>query len=245
MIDLEQKRKRIEGLVKIGGLCVIGLVVAPFIFLTIQGLLGLVLAAGISFTAINFVPWYAAKVANWRLKAIKHEASKNPIETLQNDLRFKTLELDSRKTNIEKMSGQLRTFADRVTEIKDKYGASDSGYIKLNNDLVDLKRVYNHRCERWKEARKQLDLFGEQIDRGKMIWEAAQAAAAARETSGLTDDEFFSKLRTETAFDSIETSYNQAIASLDASMLEEPVKTTTTNPAIEQERKNKERIAIQ
>lgn len=106
MIDLEQKRKRIEGLVKIGGLCVIGLVVAPFIFLTIQGLLGLVLAAGISFTAINFVPWYAAKVANWRLKAIKHEASKNPIETLQNDLRFKTLELDSRKTNIEKMSGQ-------------------------------------------------------------------------------------------------------------------------------------------
>ena len=55
-----------------------------------------------------------------------------------------------------------------------------------------------------------------------MIWEAAQAAAAARETSGLTEDEFYAKLRAETAFDAIQKSYNDALASLDTAMLEGP-----------------------
>ena len=55
-----------------------------------------------------------------------------------------------------------------------------------------------------------------------MIWEAAQAAAAARETSGLTEDEFFAKLRTETAFEAIKKSYHDALASLDTAMLDGP-----------------------
>ena len=67
-----------------------------------------------------------------------------------------------------------------------------------------------------------------------MIWDAAQAAAAARETSGLTEDEFFAKLRAETAFDSIQKSYNDALASLDSALLDGP--STETLDAAAQKR---------
>lgn len=222
MQDLDLKRKHIETAIKVLVAGVVSFVVAPVIFLTIQGMIGLIIAGGIGFTAIKFAPWFGMKVANWRLKAIKHEASKNPIETLQNQLREETVKLDDRKANIEKLNGQIRTFSDKVDDIKAQYGANDAGYLKLSRDVVDLRRVYAHRCEKWRIARAELDKFSEQIERGRMIWEAAQAAAAARETSGLTEDEFFARLKTETAFDSIQQNYNAALASLDTAMLEAP-----------------------
>jgi len=196
--------------------------IAPYVWVAVGGLLGLIVALVIVGAAWFSRQWVYAVAANARLKLIKAEASKNPVETLQEDLRSKMVALDDRRTNIEKLNGQIRTFADRVDEIKEKYGVKDGGYIKLNADLLDLRRVYANRCEKWKGAKMQLDRFSEEIDRAGMIWDAACAAAAARETSGLTEDEFFSKLRTETAFDSIQTSYNEALASLDTAMLDTP-----------------------
>lgn len=221
-IDNETRRKRIEMAVKIGALGLVGFFVAPFILIAVKGILGLALAAGISFSLIYFTPVMASMLANWRLKAIKAEASRNPVETLQNDFRAKSIALDDRKTNIEKLNGQIRTFSDKVDGIKDKYGDKDSAYLKMSRDLLDLRRIYKNRCEKWNEAHTQLGLFEEQIERAGMIWDAANAASAARETSGLTEDEFFAKLRTETAFDAIQNNYNQALASLDTAMIDTP-----------------------
>ena len=112
--------------------------------------------------------------------------------------------------------------------IKAKYGPSDAGYLKLSADLVDLRRVSADRAEKWKVARAQLERYSEEIDRASMIWDAAQAAAAARESSGLSEDDFYAKLRAETAFDSIQKSYNEALASLDSSMIESPAERNVT-----------------
>jgi septal ring factor EnvC (AmiA/AmiB activator) len=209
-------------LVAWGMLIPAGFLLAPVIWIALGGLLGLLACIAVLVATWMLKPVVFSFAANMRLKLIKAEASRNPVETLQDDLRKKTVALDERKTNIEKLNAQIRTFADRVSEIRDKYGANDSGFVKLSADLADLRRIYKRRCEKWNEAHVQLGLFGEQIDRANMIWEAAQAAAAARETSGLTEDEFFAKLRTETAFDAIQDSYNQALASLDSDLLEQP-----------------------
>lgn len=202
----------------------VGFVIAPYVFTALWGLAGLVIGVLGMVATKMLAPWVYAKAANIRLKLIKAEASKNPVETLQDDLRTKTVALDERKTNIEKLNGQIRTFADKVDDIKSRYGPGDPGFVKLSADLTDLRRIYAHRCEKWKAARAQLERFGEEIERANMIWEAGQAAAAARETSGLTEEEFFAKLRTDTAFDAIQSSYNEALASLDTAMLDEPVK---------------------
>lgn len=207
---------------KYGALLVAGFLVAPYIWVAIGGLIGLIVAVGVILAAWMVRPVVFSFAANMRLKLIKAEASKNPVETLQNDLKDKAKALSDRKDAIEKLNSQIRTFSDKVDEIRASYGAEDAGYLKLSRDLADLRRVYGHRCEKWKEAREQLKLYEEEIKRANMIWEAAQAAAAARETSGLTEDEFYAKLRAETAFDAIQKSYNDALASLDTAMLEGP-----------------------
>lgn len=208
---------------KWGLLLPVGFLVAPFIWVAIGGLIGLLVGAGILVATWMLRPVVFSAAANMRLKLIKAEASRNPVETLQEDLRKKTVALDERKTNIEKLNAQIRTFGDKVDDIAERYGKNDGGYIKLFTDLTGLRQIYKRRCEKWNEARLRLDQFSEQIDRANMIWEAAQAAAAARETSGLTEDEFFAKLRTETAFDAIQDSYNAALASLDTDLLEQPL----------------------
>lgn len=229
---INDPRARFWGnLAKYGAILVVGFFVAPYIWVAIGGIIGLIVAAAVLLTTWMLRPVAFSFAANMRLKLIKAEASKNPVETLQNDLKDKMVALDKRKDAIETLNSQIRTFSDKVDDIKATYGADDAGYQKLSRDLVDLRRVYVHRCEKWKDAREQLKLYEEEIKRASMIWDAAQAAAAARETSGLTEDEFFAKLRTETAFDAIKKSYNDALASLDTALLEGPSTATIELPA--------------
>ena len=224
----DPRARRWGNAIKILFLLGAGFLVAPFVWTALGGLLGLIAGAGICLGAWMIRPWVFSAAANMRLKLIKAEARRNPVETLEENLRSETVKLDERKTNIEKLSAQIRNFEGKVDEIANRYGKQDGGYIKLSRQLTDLQRIYTNRCEKWREAHQKLDRFAEEIDRAKMIWEAACAADAARETSGLTEDEFFTKLRTEMAFDSIQTSYNEALASLDTAMLEEPTSTLTT-----------------
>lgn len=229
---INDPRARFWGnLAKYGSLLVAGFFVAPYIWVAIGGLIGLIVAGAVILAAWMLRPVAFSFAANMRLKLIKAEAAKNPVETLQNDLKDKAQALHNRKEAIETLNSQIRTFSDKVDEIRATYGAEDAGYLKLSRDLNDLRRVYAHRCERWKEAREQLKLYEEEIKRANMIWEAAQAAAAARETSGLTEDEFFAKLRAETAFEAIKKSYNDALASLDTAMLEGPSTDSIQIPA--------------
>lgn len=228
MIDLESKRKQYETAGKVIALGVAGFFVAPVIFLTIKGLVGLAIAAGLGLLLVNVgAPWFGDKLANWKLKAIKAEAAKNPVETLQNDYKAKSIALDERKTAIEKLNGKIRTFSDKVDGIKSKYGVKDQSYIKLSADLSDLRRIHADRSLKWRAAYAELQKYAESIERAAMIWEAGLAAAAAHESSGLSEDEFYQKLRAETAFDSIQNSYNEALASLDTSLLDEPPTTQT------------------
>lgn len=220
----DPRAKRWGNFAKIAAILGVGFFVAPFVFTAITGLIGLIIAGAIVGATWMVLPAVEAAAANMRLKLIKAEAAKNPVETLQNDLKNKTVALNDRKSAIEKLNAQIRNFADKLDDIKERFGANDSGYIKLSSDLQELKKVYKHRCDKWNEARRQLDRFAEEIDRAGMIWEAAQAASAAREASGLTEDEFYVKLKTETAFDAIQLGYNEALASLDSSLIDDPVK---------------------
>lgn len=227
--SVDPRAKRWGIAIKYAVLLGIGFIVSPYIWAAIGGLVGMIAAAAVMGTTWMLLPVVEDKARNLRLRFITAEAAKNPVETLRNGLLDKTVALDARKTAIGKLKGQIRTFADKVDGIKDKYGAQDSGYIKLAADLVDLRRIAVQREQKWQEARAQLDRYSDSIDRAQMIWDAGNAAAAARESSGLTDADFYARLKSETAFDSIEQNYNTALADLDTSMLDTPVVATVVN----------------
>lgn len=199
----------------------VGFVVAPYVFTAITGLFGLLIAGVLILGTWMVLPSVEAAAANLRLKLIKAEAAKNPVETLQNAYREEVLVLAEREKAVQRLNGQVRTFADKVSAIATRYGPNDPSYIKLSGDLKGMRQLAENRVLRLREARDALVKKAEAIQRASMIWDAAQAATAAQESSGLSEAEFFTQLRTETAIDAIQNSYNEALASLDT-MLDIP-----------------------
>lgn len=201
-------------------------VMAPFVWLAVGGLIGFILLFVVWTATWMLRPYVYDKAANIRLMLIRREAMKNPIETLLNTYRERCNDLDRRKTAIEQFYGAILNMQSKVNDIAEKYGKSDKDYIKLSTDAAKLLSVYKLRCEKWKEASNLLSRFKEEIERANMIWEAGCAAAAAKESSGYTEADFFIQLKTDTAFDSIDANYNAALASLDTALLDAPTNQT-------------------
>lgn len=241
-MDLEVKRKRIETIVKVAAVGAVGFFVAPFVFIAIKGLIGLVVAAMVSLTAINLTPWFAAKVANWRLKAIKHEASKNPIETLQNEYQARHDALLVFERSIKAFSAEVMNFKDKLAGFKKSYPEEAP---RFDGQFNNMQSLLLSRKEKYKLAYKNLEIFSGEITKASAIWDMAQAAAAMNKLAGVNEQEFLAKIQVETALDSVQKSMSIAFSDLEVSLLEEPDSSSSKSPAIEQERKNKERIAIQ
>lgn len=242
----EQRKQRTEMILKVLGVGVVGFLVAPFVLSAIGGIIGLTVAAGLSFLAINMVSWFSLKVANWRLKAIKHEAMKNPVETLQTKYIEKENALKSFKENIRIFAGQVLTFGDQVKQyVRD--GIDDAQtYVE---QLGKMKQLLELRQQRYKEAQEALAQFAKTIEQTDRKWKMACAAMAMNEAAGQMEGDAFDKICIETALDSVQTKLNQSFADLEVALLdsdkEKSVKQQTlvqdTNVATES--KPRQRIA--
>lgn len=218
MNDLEQKRKLYQLLAKIGALLVIGFFAAPVIFLSIKGLAGLIVASALAYTAIHFVPWFSDVVANWRLKAIKHEAAKNPIETLENDYRIKANNLTISGENIKKFGSSVNQYESEVVEFSKKYPDRAATYKMQLDKMRDLLTI---RKNKYLEAKKGLKEYELEIDRVRSEWKMSQAALLLAKEAGVSEDDFFNQIKAATALDSVQESLNMAFADLDFCLMEE------------------------
>lgn len=217
---IDPRAKRWAAFTKYAAILVVGFFVAPFIWTAIGGLVGLVVAGALIGTTWMVLPAVGSFAGNMRLKLVKAEAARNPVETLTAEYQRQSEALDQRKTAIGRLNGQIASFADKLDAIGDKYGKADSNYVKLASQLKDLKRVSKNREDKWQAAYVQVKLFAQEIERAGMVWEAAQAAAAAQESSGLTEDDLMAKLKTDTSLDTIRDAFNTTLASLDTDLMQ-------------------------
>jgi hypothetical protein len=199
-------------------LLVVGFAVAPFIWVAIGGLLGLIVAGVILLIAWMLRPVAFSMAANARLYFIKAEARRNPCVTLKEDLRRQMVELDKRREAVNRLKGRVLSLSDKLNEIAVKWGTKGQDYIKLLSVRDSLSKLHTHRLAKWDEAHNELGRWSREIDRAEDIWEAAQDAHDAQAESGLSEDQFFAKLKTDTALDAIQTSFNTALASLDTEL---------------------------
>jgi predicted RNase H-like nuclease (RuvC/YqgF family) len=218
MNDLEIKRNRIEKTVKILSLLVVGFLVAPFVFIAIKGLVGLAVAGAISLVVVNLIPWFSAMVANWRLKALKHEAAKNPIETLQNDYRKRIEALQAFRQSILNSKAEVYSFRDKLDGFKKQYPADAAKFDEQYRQMLALLKL---RGQKYEEAKGNLERYDGEITRAKAIWDMAQAAAAMNKAAGVDADEFYAKIQVETALDSVQKNLNLAFADLEMSLVDE------------------------
>lgn len=244
MNDLEQKRKRIELGVKLAALAAIGFFVAPVIFVAVKGIIGLALAAGVGLVGINMAPWFSAKVANWRLKAIKHEAAQNPIPTLENEYMSRARKLGDYEQALRGLLASVNAFKSKLASAKEKF-PKDAAIF--DEQYAKMRQLYEMRAKKLGEATTELGKFKSNIDKAKIIWDLGQEAKKMNDAAGVGDEELIAQIQTETALDSVQKSLDMAFADLEISLLEDSAKTPTAAIAdgLETQTKQTERAKIQ
>ncbi len=241
--DIDKKRKRIETAVKVLGFGVSGFVVAPFVFLAIKGIIGLVVAAAITLPIIYATPAIGSMLANWRLKLLKAEASRNPVETLQNDYMKQQQALFQFADAIKKFIAERNSFTDKLQGFKKQYPEEAP---KFALQLSKMDQLLELRKQKYQQAQKSLALYESEIQKAGAIWEMGQAAAQMSDAAGMTEDDFFAKIQVETALDAVQKQMSVAFADLEVSLLDEKTAEKVVSlPQESTESPTKERQKIQ
>lgn len=228
MIDLESKRKKYDRLIKVIVPLGLGLIFGPLAIIAVSGLIGLVFAWLVSQAVICFTPWMAMKFANWRLAAIKREASKNPIETMENEYAAKVDMLQRMKESIRVFFASVKAFHGKLAGFKEQF-PNDSK--QFDDQYAAMTQLLELRKSKYQEAKASLEKFDNVIQRAKAIWNMAQEAAKMRNAAGADVDEFYSRLKIETSLDSVTAAMNSNFADLELALMDEkPIATVVAMP---------------
>ena len=68
--DSEIRRQKLATALKWGAGFVGAVLVAPFVFLAVKGIVGLAIAAALGLVITQLAPVFALKLANWRIKLL-------------------------------------------------------------------------------------------------------------------------------------------------------------------------------
>lgn len=239
--EVEQKKQKFSGWIKLGALAVAGFLVAPFIMLAIGGLLGLAVAAAVGFTMVQLAPWFALKIANWKyrlidaekvahVKAVVGAAAENPIETLTNLLIAKKQAFKEFEAAVTTAVTARSNFKAKVEKFKQRYPARAPEFeaqLARMTDLVERKK------KALTEAQKSLEEGDMKLEEMKAYWEMSKDAIEANRAAGMDTGDAFEKLKADTACDSVFESMNMAFAQLEvaAALSDDPVDEPAAAPA--------------
>lgn len=213
--DPEVRRKRLETALKWGAGLVGAVLVAPFVFLAVKGIVGLAIAAALGLVVTQLAPVFALKVANWRIKLLVDEVEKNPIETMQNLFVEKTQELARADNNIADFETEIRNFDDQVDGFKQQYPAEADSYetlsARMHEALAGMKSEQS-------AARAQLADFEKKITKAKAIYKMSIAAQNVVKLSRSAEAEVFAKIKEQVAFDAVRSQLNRSFANLNLAL---------------------------
>ncbi len=218
MSDTDVRKKRLAKWFMVGVTILVIAVAAPIIFSALQGLLALILFLLVGGTAIALAPMMAMKFANWKLKGIKAEARKNPIETMTNVLIVKARDWDAMKKKVEDFSAAVANFETKVKSLVREYPDQAT---EFQEQLDGMKKLLQLRLLRLKEAKSNLQAFEAEINKQKARYEVALAALAAENAGkNFSDEEVYEKIKLDESFDTVEQAMNTAFAQLNSSLME-------------------------
>lgn len=226
--ELQRRSKRIQTWVKVLGLSVIGLVVAPVIYFAITGLVGLIVAAVVGLVAVNLLPVVAMKFANWKLKAIKAEASENPIETMQKVVDEREAEHKHFGDKLELEQAGIDTFANKVVTFKAKYPQDAPKFeeqLAARRESIRLKRL------KYIELGKSIQVAKGQIERAQAIWDMSNLALASEAADRATTLNTYQRIRTEVAMDSVINRMNLSFADMQRAMDDAQIQSIEHDPS--------------
>lgn len=212
---MDPRRARIgKALAWGGGLVAAGLL-APLIFMSIKGMLGLGLALFLGLCLIHGAPWAAMKVANLGLKAVKHEARMNPIESLQQQTLKARERLEESRNELANFAAEKRSFEQEVDQLR-RDQPEDAADFELT--LTQMDALYLHKKAEVEATQQEIEKAEEATSRAARKWKVAQAANRMSALAGKGKTQAMEKIVAEEALDSVRTSMNRALANMDAAI---------------------------
>lgn len=214
-MDDEVRRQRLATVAKWGIGLAGAVVISPFVFLAVKGIVGLAIAVAVGMTVIQLAPVFSMKLANWKMKLIIGEAEKNPIETMQNLFVEKSEELQRADQNIVDFETEIGNFDDQLQVFKQQYPAEAETHQtlseRMHEALVEMKREQS-------AARRELQNFEQQIRKAKAIYKMALAAQKVVKLSRSAEAQVFAQIKEQVAFDAVRTQLNRSFANLNLAL---------------------------
>ncbi len=221
MLPQEQNRKKYETIGKVLAVGVIGFLVSPIIVATIGGIAGLAVGLALAYSAIKFAPLFGNFIANMVLKGLKYEASKRPIETLENDFIYRSNRLAEFKKRIEVAIGEVGLFKSKLTDFKKKF--PDQAEI-FDQQYSKAYQLVQYRIKSYEQGQGALVQYRAEIDKASAFWELAQSAIAMNAAAEVDASEVIREIQTKTAVDSVQKSLYASFASIEMSLAESSAK---------------------
>ena len=221
--EVVAKRDKMKTWLTVAGLGVVGLAVAPVIFLAIGGLIGFGVAAAVGFTLVQLAPFFSLKIANWKyrlidaekvahVKAVVNAASENPIETLTNLLIAKKGAFREFEASVVQAATARSNFEQKVATFKKRYPVRAPEFekqLERMTDLVERKKLA------LADAKQSLADGDMKLEEMKAYYEMSKDAIEANRAAGMDTGDAFEKLKADTACDAVFASMNQAFAELE------------------------------
>ncbi len=214
-MDPEVRRKQLEKIFKWGFALIGAVVISPFVFLAVKGIIGLALAVITGMVIINFAPVFSTWLANKRIEMLVKVVEANPIETMQNLYAEKTTELESADHNIVDFETEIGNFDDQMDGFRKDYpkevGTYEALSDKMHEGLGEMKTEQT-------QARQALADFNLKIKKAKAIYKMSLAAQKVTQLSKSAEARVFAQIKEQVAFDTVRTELNKSFASLNLAL---------------------------
>lgn len=217
-MDIEKHKKKLTiGCMLVSAIAVFGLL-STIIFKALTGIVAFAAFGIVGGLLVAFTPWFTMKVLNWRLKAIKHEARANPIETQENILHQRVAAWKATEAKIKTFSAAVDSFALKAKRFAARYPDQAEDY---NEQHRRMKALLDLRKARLKEAADGINLMQEAIDQQKARYEMALEALKVEQASDQIDaNVVMDNLKIKEAMDSVDLTVSRAFSELESITLQ-------------------------
>lgn len=207
----EGKQKLATG-IKWGGAALVCLLVSPIIFGVIQGAVGLIIAGVIGLAAINVLPWLSMKMTNLKVKAIKHEAKTNPIETLETLLLEKRKAFRQFQQDVTDAVAARNNFAVKCQQFAAQYPARAK---EFESKLEQIGRAVEQKKVALGQAELNIQKAENTLKEMRAYYDMAMELQKANKAAKMDTGDMYEEMKAQTAFDSVISSMNSAFADME------------------------------
>jgi uncharacterized protein YukE len=233
LVEIKDGIGKKAGLIKWGAAAALLVILGPAILTgALAGLFGVAVVI-VGLVLLHWMPVIATKIANRaaeakiaeanrHIAALKAEAQRNPIETLQNEQKQKHAELDKEADAISDFDREVENLRDTVQQEGSRI-KSAAGRKKGEEVLAAMERKLKYRRLAFKRAQEKLEVYDAKVEEAEALWRVALAAQKADAASGDNNQDVFRKIMEDTAFHSVASEVNQAMAGLRTSLMKEDI----------------------